>query len=249
MADRRQKNSPASVRRSLSLALSLSLWLGSLAGAQGAPQGQAPTAEKMAAVIHRYVLSQAPWEAKNVQVQVAPFAPTVAPTGAADFRILKPTKGITPGVHSFLLAAMVAGKEAARFWLKADIRVFDEVVVTSYPLAQREPVTAAAVRVERRDVSSLTSRPFSRIEEVLGQQTVRFVEVNEIMTQKTLERPTLVKRGSAVVLVYETGILRVETPGAAEEGGKAGDLIQVKNPSSGKLLRGVVLDGRTVRVN
>src|SRR3990172_4232830 len=126
MADRRQKNSPASVRRSLSLALSLSLWLGSLAGAQGAPQGQAPTAEKMAAVIHRYVLSQAPWEAKNVQVQVAPFAPTVAPTGAADFRILKPTKGITPGVHSFLLAAMVAGKEAARFWLKADIRVFDE---------------------------------------------------------------------------------------------------------------------------
>jgi flagella basal body P-ring formation protein FlgA len=41
----------------------------------------------------------------------------------------------------------------------------------------------------------------------------------------------------------------VETPGVAEEGGKAGDLIQVKNPTSGKLLRGLVLDGRTVRIN
>ena len=57
------------------------------------------------------------------------------------------------------------------------------------------------------------------------------------------------RRGSAIVLVYDSGSLRVETPGVAEEGGKVGDLIQVKNPGSGKLLRGLVLDGRTVRVN
>ncbi|MGH7930806.1 MAG: flagellar basal body P-ring formation chaperone FlgA, partial [Candidatus Binatia bacterium] len=57
------------------------------------------------------------------------------------------------------------------------------------------------------------------------------------------------RRGSTVILVYETGALRVETPGTAEENGRAGELIQVKNPSSGKLLRGRVLDGRTVRLD
>jgi flagellar basal body P-ring formation protein FlgA len=52
-----------------------------------------------------------------------------------------------------------------------------------------------------------------------------------------------------VVLVYETSGLRVETQGIAEENGRTGELIQVKNPASGKLLRGRVLDGRLVRIN
>jgi flagella basal body P-ring formation protein FlgA len=57
------------------------------------------------------------------------------------------------------------------------------------------------------------------------------------------------KRGSSVTLVYETGSLRIETPGTAEEGGRVGDFIQVKNASSGKVLRGLVVDGRIVKVN
>ena len=64
-----------------------------------------------------------------------------------------------------------------------------------------------------------------------------------------LERPTLIKRGSSITLVYETGNLRIETAGIAEEGGKTGDFIQVKNASSGKALRGMVVDGRVVKIN
>jgi flagella basal body P-ring formation protein FlgA len=52
-----------------------------------------------------------------------------------------------------------------------------------------------------------------------------------------------------VTLLYETGTLRVETPGVAQENGRTGELIQVKNSSSGKLLSGRVLDGRMVRIN
>jgi flagellar basal body P-ring formation protein FlgA len=103
--------------------------------------------------------------------------------------------------------------------------------------------------VARRDISSLSSKPFTRVDDVVGRQMVRAVEANEVLTQKSLERPTLIKRGSTITLVYETGSLRVETPGTAEEGGKMGDFIQVKNASSGKVLRGVVLDARIVRVN
>jgi len=236
------------IRRSLGTVGFLIVWL-SAVPVQGAGPERALNREQAAAVIREHVLSQAPWKAENIDVRVAPFAPVSMPLGAVNYRVLKPAKGITPGVHGFLLAAEIAGAEAARFWVKAEIKIFDEVVVTSYPLARREVVTAAGVRVERRDVSSLTARPFTRVEEVVGQQTARFVEVNEVITQKTIEHPTLMKRGSPIILVYETGTLRVEVPGAAEEAGKAGDLIQVKNPSSGKLLRGVVVDGRTVRIN
>ena len=88
-----------------------------------------------------------------------------------------------------------------------------------------------------------------RIDDVIGKQTTRAVEANEVLTSGSVDRPMLIKRGNAVRLIFETGSLRVETAGVAEEGGKYGELIQVKNTASGKILRGVVLDGRQVRLN
>jgi flagella basal body P-ring formation protein FlgA len=105
------------------------------------------------------------------------------------------------------------------------------------------------VRVERRDISSLAGRPFTRIADVEGQQASRAIEVNETLTARMIGRATLVQRGAQVMLLYDTGNLRVEAPGVAHEPGKIGDVIQVKNPTSGKLLRGVVLDARSVRVH
>jgi flagella basal body P-ring formation protein FlgA len=157
--------------------------------------------------------------------------------------------GITPGLHSFLIAADVVGKEPARFWVKAEVRVFEEVVVTSQPLAFRDMIKSTDIRLERRDISTLHARPFFRIEEVVGQQAGRPIPANETLTQRNLERPPVVRRGNPVVLVYETSGLRAETPGIAEENGRPGEMIQVKNTASSKLLRGLVLDGRMVRVN
>jgi flagella basal body P-ring formation protein FlgA len=156
---------------------------------------------------------------------------------------------IAPGPQTFLVAAESDGKEQARFWVKAEVRVFEEVVVSSQPLVFNEVVAATDVRLERRDISLLNARPFYRIDDVVGQQVLRRISMNETLTQKNLDRPVLMRRGNAVMLLYETGVLRVETPGTAEENGRAGELIQVKNSVSGKILRGRVLDGRTVRMD
>jgi flagella basal body P-ring formation protein FlgA len=217
--------------------------------AQSAAPQQSLSKEKVEAVLRQYVLQNAPWRPEDVEVRVIPFAAMALPNGPVSYRVANSTRGVTPGLHNFLVAADIGGKEAAKIWIKTEIKIFDEVVVSSYPLAHHEPVRAKDVRLERRDVSALSARPFTRIEDVAGQQAARAIEVNEILTQKSVDRPTVVRRGSPITLVYETGALRVETQGLAEEGGKLGDLIQVKNPTSGKLLRGVVLDGRTVRID
>ncbi len=207
------------------------------------------TPERAKAAILRHVLEQGPWKAEDIEVRVLPFQPVPLPAGPASIRILKPNKGVTPGPVSFLLAVDVAGREQARTWVKSEIRVFDEVVVSSSPLARHETITAKDVRIERRDISALNAKPLTKVEEVAGFQAARAIEVNEILTQKALDRPNLLRRGSPVILLYETGGLRAEAPGLAVEGGRIGEVIQVKNPASGKLLRGLVVDARTVRVN
>lgn len=207
------------------------------------------TAPKAEAVLKQYVLKHSPWQSANVELRVVGFSPVALPAGAVAYRVLKPNQGITPGTTHFLLALDVAGKEQQRLWIKTEVRVFEEVVVSSAPLAARNLIYAKDVRLDRRDVSSLHARPFKRIADVAGQQVSRSIDINEILTEKSVDRPTLMRRGAPVTLIYETGALRVESPGLTVEPGKIGDTIQVKNPSSGKLVRGVVIDERTVRVN
>jgi len=207
------------------------------------------TPERAKAAILRHVLEEGPWKAEDLEVRVVPFEPVPLPPGPAVIRVLKPNKGVAPGAMSFLLAVDVTGRESARMWVKSEIRVFGEVVVSSTPLARHEAITAKDVRLERRDISGLQARPLTQIEEVAGARAARAIEVNEILTQRALERPNLLRRGAPVILLYETGGLRVEAPGLAVEGGRIGELVQVKNPASGKLLRGLVVDARTVRVN
>jgi flagella basal body P-ring formation protein FlgA len=105
------------------------------------------------------------------------------------------------------------------------------------------------LRLERREITSRTAQFFTRLDDVVGKQSTRSIQSDDVITANAIERPTLLKRGSPITLVFDSGILRVETQGVAEEGGKMGDLIQVKNSTSGKMLRGVVLDERNVKVN
>lgn len=225
------------------------IFLGSVLSAGAGNSGQPITKDSLEPVLRQYVFQRTAWKSENVEIRIIPFPVVSVPLGQVNFRVVQPKQSITPGLQSLLVAVDVAGKEETRLWVKLEIRLFDNVVVSSFPIANHELVNSKAVRAERRDISSLYARPFTRIDDVVGQQAVRAIEVNEILTQKSVERPTLVKRGSAITLLYETGNLRIETAGTAEEGGKLGDFIQVKNASSGKALRGIVLDSRYVKIN
>jgi flagella basal body P-ring formation protein FlgA len=210
-------------------------------------QRQTVTQERVESFLRRYLLERVPWRAENVEFRVIAFPPVAVRAGQVGLRILK--SGLAPGLNSFLVAVDVEKKEEARVWVKTDTRVYDQVVVSSFRIAYHSPVEAKDVRVERRDISAVPGRPFSRVEEVVGQQASRAIDLNEILTERSVVKPPLIRRGSTITLLYETGAFRVETPGIAEEAGKAGDFVQVKNTNSGKMLRGLVLDARLVKVN
>lgn len=210
---------------------------------------QALTKERVEQVLRQYILEQGPWKPERLEVRVLTFKPVRLQTELVEWRVLKPAKGVTPGLQTFLLAAEVAGKEEAQVWVRVEIKIFDHVVVSSRPLAHHELIADEDVRLERREITSVSPRPLTAIWDAVRKLATRAIEVNEILTPSMVDLPRVMRRGSSIIMVYETNQLRVETPGQAEEGGRVGDIIQVKNGSSGKLLRGVILDSRTVRVN
>jgi flagella basal body P-ring formation protein FlgA len=211
--------------------------------------GQTLTQEQVERTLRQYVANTGPWKADQIEVKALSFKPVPLRAGKLDLRVLKHGKGIGPGVHTFLIGAEVAGKEESQIWVRSEIKVYDNVVVSARPLAHREVIGPQDVRLDWREVNSYAPRPFTKLEEVVGKQVLRATGVNEVLTSSQAEAPQVMRHGSAIVLVYESAYLRVETAGEALQAGKVGEMIRVKNPSSGKLLQGVVLDGKTVRVS
>jgi flagella basal body P-ring formation protein FlgA len=205
--------------------------------------------ERVVETLRQYVLERSAWRPDQVEVVLRSFTSPMLPDGAIDLVVLKPTRGVTPGLHRFLVATQVNGREEARLWIDSDVQVFENVVVTSQPLAHYEPVTPEKVRLERRNLGDLPLQPMTSLDALAGQQASRPIEVNQVITASMVELPRVVRRGSVVTLVYESVRLHVETPGRATEPGRVGDRIRVENPSSGKVLEGQVLDDRRVRVN
>jgi len=242
---RRSREMAASVGRWL-LALLLGLALSVQADGSQTQPLDSGTVETL---LLRHLRQAEPRRLENLELRVLPFQPVLLSPGVARLRVLQSTRGSTAGVQSFQIAADVAGKEQARFWVKAEVRVYDQVVVAARPLGRQETLSAKDLRLERREITSRTAQIFIRFDDVVGKQSIRAIQGDDVITASAIERPTLLKRGSPITLVFDSGILRVETQGVAEEGGKMGDLIQVKNSTSGKMLRGVVLDERNVKVN
>jgi flagella basal body P-ring formation protein FlgA len=214
-----------------------------------AESAQLLSPERVAETLRQYVLERSAWRPEQVEVILRSFSPPTLPTGVVDLVVLKPTRGITPGLRRFLIAAQVNGREEARLWVDSDIQVFEEVVVTSQPLAHYETLTLEKVRLERRNLSETPLQPLLSLDALAGRQASRPIEVNQVVTASMVELPRVIRRGSVVTLVYESAGLYVETPGRAAEPGRVGDRIRVENPSSGKILEGQILDDRRVKVN
>ena len=209
---------------------------------------QVLTQAQVEGTLHEYVVAKGPWKVDQVEVKALSFKPVALSTGKVALRILKHGKFIGPGVQSFLVAADVGGKEEGQLWVRAEIKVFDQVVVSTRPLASREVIAAEDVRLDWREIGTTAPRAYTKIEEVLGKQVSRSTSANEVLTIAQAESPQVVRHGSTIVLIYENAYLRVEAAGEALQAGRVGDTIKVKNPASGKLLQGIVVDARTVRV-
>ena len=123
----------------------------------------------------RHLRQAEPRRLEHLELRVLPFQPVLL-SGVARLRVVQSTRGSTAGVQSFQIAADVAGKEQARFWVKAEVRVYEQVVVAARPLGRQETLSAKDLRLERREITGRTAQIFTRFDDVVGKQSIRAIQ-------------------------------------------------------------------------
>jgi flagella basal body P-ring formation protein FlgA len=174
--------------------------------------------------------------------------PIRIPLGPYGARVL-----VSPGTQlvgrTRLQVEFTAGDRPVKtVWVVADVERYGSAVVARRAIARGEPIQAEDLQVDRRELTQMPREIVTRVEDAVGTVArTALVPYVPIRRDQVAVAP-LVRRGDAVLLVLEHGLLRLSAPGEVRHDAGPGEQVRVVNRSSRRELVGRVLDARTVAV-
>ncbi len=115
-----------------------------------------------------------------------------------------------------------------------------EVITLARGLTRGEVVRENDVLLERRPKSEITQDVVTQPGGIVGQAARRDLRVGQLVRSVDLTRPELVSRNEAVTLIFDSPGILVSVRAKALESGTEGDMVQVLNPQSKRVVQAMV---------
>ena len=127
---------------------------------------------------------------------------------------------------------------------------------TSYimaPVAARyikfaEVIQSQDVTTQKTLLTNVSNGYATEESEVVGMQTKKYIAVGKMFKLNEMSSPPVIKNNDPVNIVYSSGTISLKTMGISMGVGAVGDMIKVKNSSSGAVLLGQIINKNTVQV-
>ncbi|MFK7955613.1 MAG: flagellar basal body P-ring formation chaperone FlgA [Lysobacterales bacterium] len=157
-----------------------------------------------------------------------------------------------PGARAFGNTSVGVKCEGSVPWtlyLRARVRVWQDVLVSRGALSRGETLSEHDVMVQKMDISQVGGRFLHSTSQVVDLELRRSLSPGVIVTQSMLQAPQIIQRGDRVTLVARAGNLSVRVAGKALSAGAAGDHITVENIASQRKVQGVIMASGVVRTD
>jgi flagella basal body P-ring formation protein FlgA len=206
--------------------------------------------EKIKQVAMDFIYKKIPWEKNRVRIKEIRVSDNVVlPRGKIAYEVIPPLKTDYLGATPLSILFKVNGDLKKRVWATVDIEVLSEVVVTKRPLRRYQLITEDDIQLEKTNLADLSSDAVTSLDEVLGKRTRRRIDTHVVLRANLIELPPLVNRGDVVLMVAESGALRITALGEVKGKGRQGERIRVVNLDSNQVVYARVLDSNTVAVD
>lgn len=225
--------------RKISLLLTLLVALASAAvAADGRPsEGATPVVVDAEAVrrhlddfigSRREVLPQADIRFRKLELP-APFS---LPLGRLEVEVVPADPQILTS-RRFTLIFRVDGRVEKNLAIRAELEAIAPVVVAAGDLGRGVLLSARDLNVVEMDLIGLRNPCFDP-KELLGQKLKQPVRLGLPLDRAQIDFPPLIKRGEAVIVSLQQGRLLLSVAGEAQQDGREGETIRVRNHSSRK---------------
>jgi flagella basal body P-ring formation protein FlgA len=140
------------------------------------------------------------------------------------------------------------GTQPWTLYVPVTVNLYETVLSAAGTLARGSTLKVADLAPIRRNIATLAYGYYLRPEDVIGMELRRTLRPGEILTPANIKAPALVASGDQVLLVADTGGVRVAMKGEALQEGAAGERVQVRNLSSRRVVEGEVVGRGLVKV-
>lgn len=157
----------------------------------------------------------------------------------------------TTAIGRFAIVLMVTRSEAKvqKETIRLYIRKYSDVLVAGERIKRFDNITLTKVSIERKEITTLREDPLISLKSVTNMRARRNIAKNRVLTKADIEKKPVVESYSNVHIIYVSGLCRITAEGKALEDGQTGELIRVKNKSSGKIVFARVVDKNLVQVD
>ncbi len=143
---------------------------------------------------------------------------------------------------------LVNGEEYTAVNCTMRVRVYEPMVSAAKDILPEVPIIASDLRNDEREVDSRALKYYTSPEQIIGKVSNRLIKVGTILKPSMLRGPIIMYAGDEITLISNYNGVQIKTPGIATQPGREGIIIKVKNASSGKVLKGRVLDAHSVEI-
>ena len=119
------------------------------------------------------------------------------------------------------------------------------MIVATARVPTGQPIGAGDVALARHALRALDAAT-SDLDAVVGRSSRRALRAGQVVEPRSLAEPLLVRRGAEVSIVAKNGPVLVTTAGEALASGRDGDVIDVRNARTGRVIRARVTARDTV---
>lgn len=136
------------------------------------------------------------------------------------------------GAFSVVIAAPARARNAVRRVYRGRAVEVAELPVLKHDVRRGEVISLADIEIVRRPKSRIKRYVVTSKEEIVGLAARRTLRAGQLLRSRDLERPRLVEKNTAILVVYQRGGLRITVRGRALAAGVMGEAITVLNPKS-----------------
>jgi flagella basal body P-ring formation protein FlgA len=120
-------------------------------------------------------------------------------------------------------------------------------VVLTKSIQRGEIISADDVMLVQRDVNPGVGY-FRDIHDVVGRKAKRAININQIIRSRHLEFDYAIHKDQAIFIESKIGPVTVVSAGIAIADAQLGELVKVKNNSSGLVVEGVAISAKKIRI-
>ncbi|MBL0714179.1 MAG: flagellar basal body P-ring formation protein FlgA [Desulfosarcina sp.] len=128
------------------------------------------------------------------------------------------------------------------------LEIMQNVVVSRKPIPRFKVIEAEDVMLRKMNVAGLSGNTIRALDSVIGKRARRALGMYAELCENMVEWPPVVQKGDRVVILAQSGNLRITALGEVKGTAKVGQRVRVVNLDSNKIIMAQVIDRRTVRV-